>query len=124
MSPRRYCLRTNWKSAFSPRGQSLQKAKTTREVKTLPAVISGVDNPQSPANSEVRALEVGAESNQSGVTLTPANPKAIIDRIHWLLGRSCGLPIELIDYIINYDLKYRMGADELESDEEPAAKAN
>jgi hypothetical protein len=56
-------------------------------------------------------------------SLTPANSKPIIDRIDWLLSRSCGLPVELADYIISYDLKYRMGADALESDEEPATTA-
>jgi antitoxin (DNA-binding transcriptional repressor) of toxin-antitoxin stability system len=34
----------------------LQQAKAAKEVKTLPAVISGVDNPRSPANSDGRTL--------------------------------------------------------------------
>ena len=41
--------------------QSVHQAKATCEAKTLPAVILGVDNLRSPANSDGRALGVGAE---------------------------------------------------------------
>jgi hypothetical protein len=46
---------------FSYSSQSVHQAKATCEVKTLSAVISGVDNPRSSANGHGRALEVGAE---------------------------------------------------------------
>lgn len=45
-------------------------------------------------------------------SLTPANSKAIIDKIDSVLGADAGLDPELTYYIINHDLKYRMGADE------------
>jgi hypothetical protein len=37
----------------------VQQAQTTKEVKTLPAEISGVDNLQSPADDDGEALELG-----------------------------------------------------------------
>jgi hypothetical protein len=51
-------------------------------------------------------------------SITPANSKPIIDEIDSLLGPSAGLSSELTDHIISYDLKYRMGADELEPAEQ------
>jgi hypothetical protein len=51
---------------FSPGGQSSQQAKTAREVKTLSAVISGVDNLWSSANGDGRTLEVRALKPQFG----------------------------------------------------------
>jgi hypothetical protein len=45
-------------------------------------------------------------------SLTPANSKAIIDKIDVLLGLDAGLTPEHIDYVVNHDLKYRMGAEE------------
>ena len=57
-------------------------------------------------------------------SLTPANSKAVIDQIDVVLGNNCGLPIELIDYIINYDLKYRLGQDDAEQNEVSATAAN
>lgn len=45
-------------------------------------------------------------------SLTPANSKTIIDKIDALLGADAGLSVEFTDYIINHDLKYRMGAEE------------
>jgi hypothetical protein len=43
--------------------------------------------------------------------------KPTIDQIDRLLARHYGLTAEELDFIINYDIKYRMGAEE-SSDEE------
>lgn len=45
-------------------------------------------------------------------SLTPANSKAIIDKVDMVLGQNVGLTANETDYIINHDLKYRMGTDE------------
>ena len=44
----------------------------------------------------------------------PKYSKDIIDQIDIAYGRSIGLTDDALDFIINYDIKYRMGA----SDEE------
>ena len=45
--------------------------------------------------------------------IIPKKSKTIIDRIDQELGRHYGFTDEEIDFIINYDIKYRMGwADE------------
>jgi len=44
-------------------------------------------------------------------SLTPANSKPIIDEIDRALARHYGLSDEELDFIINYDVKYRMGAE-------------
>lgn len=35
--------------------------------------------------------------------------KIIIDQIDLLICKACGLSDEATDFIINYDIKYRMG---------------
>jgi hypothetical protein len=47
----------------------------------------------------------------------PTHTKFIVDEIDRALARHYGLSDEELDFIINYDVKYRMGA-ELENDEE------
>jgi hypothetical protein len=37
----------------------------------------------------------------------------MIDEIDWLLARHYGFTDEELDFIINYDIKYRMGKDAL-----------
>lgn len=49
-------------------------------------------------------------------SFNPANSKPIIDQIDAVLARHYGFTDEELDFIINYDIKYRMG-DELNSDE-------
>jgi hypothetical protein len=43
--------------------------------------------------------------------------KPLIDKIDYLLGSHFGLKDEQIDFIVNYDLKYRMGRDNNEEDD-------
>ena len=44
----------------------------------------------------------------------PKQSKEIIDRIDCLLARNYGFTDEELDFIINYDIKYRMGVDTFE----------
>jgi hypothetical protein len=46
----------------------------------------------------------------------PRHSKPIIDKIDTLLAKHYGFTPEELDYIVNYDIKYRMG-DELEGEE-------
>jgi len=48
----------------------------------------------------------------------PQRVKAEIDRIDEQLGPMMGLSAEQLDYVINYDIKYRMGQEaEVEADD-------
>ncbi|OQZ01528.1 MAG: hypothetical protein B6D34_13165, partial [Candidatus Brocadia sp. UTAMX1] len=47
----------------------------------------------------------------------PKYSKPIIDEIDRVLARNYGFTDEELDFIINYDIKYRMGRDALENDE-------
>jgi hypothetical protein len=47
----------------------------------------------------------------------PKASKAIIDAIDQLLARHYGFTEEELDFIINYDIKYRMGAPSQGDDE-------
>ena len=42
----------------------------------------------------------------------PKKSKPIIDKIDWVLAKHYGFTDEELDFIINYDIKYRLGADE------------
>ena len=46
-----------------------------------------------------------------------AKPKPIIDGIDRVLAQHYGFTDEELDFIINYDIKYRMGQDTVEGDE-------
>jgi len=50
-------------------------------------------------------------------TFNPALSKEIIDEIDIALAKHYGFTAEELDFIINYDIKYRMGK-ELENGEE------
>jgi uncharacterized membrane protein len=55
------------------------------------------------------------EQKQTGTTQTQSfkiqRSKPLIDRIDRLLAPHFGFSDEELDFIINYDIKYRMGAD-------------
>ena len=61
------------------------------------------------------------EQKNKGTTETQSfkisKSKPIIDEIDKLLAKHYGFTEEELDFIINYDIKYRMG-DELNKDEE------
>jgi hypothetical protein len=44
--------------------------------------------------------------------IIPKGSKTIIDKIDQLLARHYGLTDDELDFIINYDIKYRMGQDD------------
>lgn len=46
----------------------------------------------------------------------PSLSKPIIDEIDRVLAKHYGFTDEELDFIINYDIKYRMGADDTEED--------
>jgi len=48
----------------------------------------------------------------------PSKSKSIIDEIDRILAKHYGFTDEELDFIINYDIKYRMGRDNVEGDEE------
>jgi hypothetical protein len=50
-------------------------------------------------------------------SVTPARSKPIIDQIDCLLAQHYGFTHEELDFIINYDIKYRMGK-ELDNENE------
>ncbi len=41
----------------------------------------------------------------------PSLSKAIIDEIDYVLGEHYGFTDKELDFIVNYDIKYRLGAD-------------
>lgn len=49
--------------------------------------------------------------------IIPKHSKPIIDEIDALLAQHYGFTAEELDFIVNYDIKYRLGAEEEESDE-------
>jgi hypothetical protein len=49
-------------------------------------------------------------------SLSPAKSKPIIDQIDRVLAQHYGFTPEELDFIINYDIKYRMGRDALDGD--------
>jgi hypothetical protein len=58
--------------------------------------------------SEIRPLRVGSET-LTIQCIIPRHSKAIIDEIDTILAKHYGFTEEELDYIINYDIKYRMG---------------
>ena len=59
-------------------------------------------------NSEHREMRFGSETLTVQCTL-PKYSKSIIDEIDRVLGQRYGFTDEELDFIINYDIKYRMG---------------
>ena len=51
---------------------------------------------------------------------SPKSTKLILDEIDELLGTELGFSADELDFIINYDIKYRMGQDAGEDDEDSA----
>jgi hypothetical protein len=60
------------------------------------------------------------EQRQTGTTQTQSfkiqKSKPIIDKIDQIIARHFGLSDEELDFLLNYDIKYRMGADEDDAD--------
>ncbi|MDN5752454.1 MAG: Eco57I restriction-modification methylase domain-containing protein [Nitrosospira sp.] len=60
------------------------------------------------ANSEFRSMKF-AHDHLRVQCIIPKRSKSVIDEIEAALGRHFGLTQGQLDYIINYDIKYRMG---------------
>ncbi|MDN5836546.1 MAG: hypothetical protein L0H12_04250, partial [Nitrosospira sp.] len=60
------------------------------------------------ANSEFRSMKF-AHDHLQVQCIIPKRSKSVIDEIEAALGRHFGLTQGQLDYIINYDIKYRMG---------------
>lgn len=68
-------------------------------------------------NAENRNRNRADGSMQNEVNFKIARSKPIIDEIDKVLAKHYGFTEEELDFIINYDIKYRMGK-ELQEDEE------
>jgi hypothetical protein len=66
------------------------------------------------ATSEIRQMRFGGDSLRIQCII-PKHSKPIIDEIDKVLAKHYGFTEEELDFIINYDIKYRMGA-ELDGD--------
>jgi Eco57I restriction-modification methylase len=64
--------------------------------------------------SEIRAMRFGGETLKVQCII-PKHSKPIIDKIDSVLAAHYGFTDEELDFIINYDIKYRMGRDAEES---------
>ena len=67
------------------------------------------------ANSENRRMRFSHDT-LTVQCIFPKKSKPIIDEIDRVLAKHYGFTDEELDFIINYDIKYRMGADDAEED--------
>ncbi len=91
---------------------SLDKAETS-EFKELMAKLV-----QSYSSSNVIRQRRGERINVEEINFNVRNSKPIIDEIDRVLARHYGFTDEELDFIINYDIKYRMGKESEEEGEE------
>lgn len=68
------------------------------------------------ANSEVRKMRF-KHDELTVQCIIPKASKPIIDQIDGALAEHYGFTTVELDYLINYDIKYRMGLDGEEEDE-------
>ena len=62
-------------------------------------------------NSEMRQMQYAKYGLLNVQVFAPRLSKPIIDEIDRVLGKHYGFTEEELDFIINYDIKYRMGKD-------------
>ena len=67
------------------------------------------------ANRKVINTKDGAKISYDEFNVSQSKP--LIDEIDRLLARHYGFTEEELDFIVNYDIKYRMGADAEEEEE-------
>jgi hypothetical protein len=60
-------------------------------------------------NAELKVQHYSTTGNRNQLLFKPSLSKPIIDRIDMILGKHFDLSDEQLDYIINYDIKYRVG---------------
>ena len=63
-------------------------------------------------NSIIKQRKDGVEYQE----FYPSKSKPIIDEIDRLLARHYGFTDDELDFIINYDIKYRMGRESVKND--------
>ena len=63
-------------------------------------------------NSEIRTRNQKATGLVHLQTFFVGKSKGLIDEVDVILAKIAGLSDEDADFVINYDIKYRMGADE------------
>jgi hypothetical protein len=68
-------------------------------------------------NAEVRLRKRADGSEQKEVNFYIGKSKPLIDEIDRVLARHYGFTDEELDFIINYDIKYRMGAEDEDGEE-------
>lgn len=51
-------------------------------------------------------------------SVTPARSKELLDEIDRVLAQHYGFSDEELDFILNYDIKYRMGQDAADGEDE------
>jgi hypothetical protein len=49
--------------------------------------------------------------------IIPRHAKPVIDEIDCVLAEHYGFTVDELDFIVNYDIKYRLGADTEDDDE-------
>ena len=59
--------------------------------------------------SEHKTINTSSGDKITYAEFYAAQSKPIIDEIDWVLARHYGFTDEELDFIINYDIKYRMG---------------
>lgn len=69
------------------------------------------------ANAERKTIRTSDGDEISYAEFYGGKSKSITDEIDRVLARHCGFTDEELDFIVNYDVKYRMGKEE-EKDEE------
>jgi len=68
-------------------------------------------------NAQRKAQDYATTGNREQIIFEPSKSKPIIDKIDQVLAKHYGLTEEELDFIINYDIKYRMGKDNDEQEE-------
>jgi len=112
-----------WTKISNCRDLSLDDVKTFRFPKSLMEDIAYFENLHSHLmkdlikNSQIKTRNQRHTGIVNYREFNPVLSKPIIDEIDRLLARHYGLTAEELDFVINYDIKYRMGS-ELEEGEE------
>lgn len=70
------------------------------------------------ANAERKSISTSDGNEISYENFSVARSKPLIDKIDRILARHYGFTDEELDFIINYDIKYRMGRDDGDENEE------
>jgi hypothetical protein len=67
-------------------------------------------------HSQIRLREHKGGNRSRAQTFFPSRSKTYVDQIDCILADHYGFSPEELDYIINFDVKYRQGTDEEDSE--------